>query len=222
MKKIIPLIFLMTLFFAVTKAQLSIGVQGGSNFSKMDFTNNVLYNRTEINYTHGFIGGLVVQYLNEKHAGVQAEINYSQRGWIEMDTTAGNNIKFKNQINYIELPILTHVNIGNGKLRGLFEIGPYIAYALSAKKSVSDLNSGSESSSDYTFNKDTDNRLDFGLMTGGGIQYRFPFGKFAAVARYTVGLGDIDKAKVQQSEVSQYRIISVLLRFTIPLTKPVD
>lgn len=212
----------MALSLAVTKAQLSIGIQGGSNFSKMDFTNNVLYNLTEVNYTHGFIGGLVVQYLNEKHAGVQAELNYSQRGWIEKDTTAGNNIKFKNQINYFEFPILTHVNIGNGKIRGVFEIGPYIAYALSAKKSVSDLNSGSESSSDYTFNKDTDNRLDFGLMTGGGIQYRFPFGKFAAVARYTVGLGDFDKAKVYQSEVSQYRIISVLLRFTIPLTKPVD
>lgn len=212
----------MTLFFAVTKAQLSIGVQGGSNFSTMDFTNNVKYKLTEVNYTHGFIGGIVVQYLNEKHAGVQAEFNYSQRGWIEMDTTDANNLKYGNQINYIEMPILTHVNIGGGKLRGLFEIGPYIAYALSAHKSVSDLNSGSESSSEYTFDKDLDNRLDFGLMTGGGFEYRFPFGIFSAEARYTVGLGDVDKAKVHEAEVSQFRILSVLLRFTIPLTKPLD
>lgn len=222
MKKIISLIFLMTLFFAVTKAQLSIGVQGGSNFSTMDFTNNLDYKLTEVNYIQGFIGGLVVQYLNEKHAGVQAEFNYSQRGWIEMDTTGTNNIKYKNQINYIEFPILSHVNIGNGKIRGLFEIGPYIGYAVSAVKSEQDLDSGSETSADYTFDEDTDNRLDFGLMVAGGFEYRFPFGKFAAEARYTVGLGDLDKAKVYQSEVSQYRIVSVLLRFTIPLTKLVE
>ncbi len=222
MNKIISLIILMTLSFAVTKAQLSVGIQGGSNFSKMDFTNNADYKLTEVNYIQGFVGGIVVQFLNEKHAGLQAEINYSQKGWIEMDTIAENNIRYKNQINYIELPILTHVNIGNGKIRGVFEIGPYIGYALSAKKSVSDLNSGIENSSDYTFNEDTDNRLDFGLMTGGGLEYRLPFGKFDAVARYTVGLGDFDTAKVYQSEVSQYRIISVLLRLTVPLTKPID
>lgn len=222
MKKIISLIILMTVFFAVTKAQLSIGIQGGSNFSEMDFTNNVEYKRTEINYIQGFIGGILVQYLSEKHAGLQAEFNYSQRGWIENDTTDSKNLKYKNQINYIELPILTHVNIGGGKLRGLFEIGPYISYAVSAKKSVKDLLTDSETSADYTFNKDTDNRVDFGLMTGGGFEYRFPFGKFAAEARYTVGLGDIDKAKIQQSEVSQYRIISIIVRLTVPLTKPVD
>jgi hypothetical protein len=221
-KKIFSFTVLMMLFFVVTKAQLSVGIQGGSNLSTMNFTNNVEYKLKEVNYIQGFIGGFVVQYLNEKHAGVQAEINYSQRGWIEMDTIAGNNLKYKNKINYVEMPILTHVNMGGGNFRGVFEIGPYLAYALSANKSVEDLNTGSESSSDYTFDADTDNRLDFCLMVGGGLEYRFPFGKFAAVARYTVGLGDIDKAKVQQSEVSQYRIVSVLLRFTIPLTKPVD
>ncbi|MCK5280151.1 MAG: PorT family protein [Cyclobacteriaceae bacterium] len=215
------LLFLLFLFFLNdASAQFSIGVQGGSNLSKMDFTNNPEYRFTEVNYTQGFIGGIVIQYLNEKHAGVQAEFNYTQRGWNENDTTAGNNLKFKNQVNYIEMPILTHVNIGGGKLRGLFNIGPYIAYALSAKKSVEDLNSGSEESADYTFNSDTDNRLDFGLLVGGGFEYRFSFGKFAAEARYTIGLGDINKIKIQQSELSQFRVVSVLVRFTIPLIKP--
>ena len=222
MTKIISIIILLIVLHVETNAQFSIGIQGGSNLSKMDFTNNLEYKFTEVNYTQGFIGGFVVQYLNEKHAGVRAEFNYTQRGWSENDTTGENNLKFKNQINYIEMPILTHVNIGGGKLRGLFHIGPYIAYAISAKKSVEDRNSGSEESSDYTFNSDTDNRLDFGLMTGGGFEYRFPFGKFAAEARYTIGLGDINKIKVQKSEVSQFRVISVLLRFTVPLTKPSD
>lgn len=217
------LLFLLCLFFLhEASAQFSVGIQGGGNLSKMDFANNTNYVHTEINYTQGFIGGVVVQFLNEKHAGVQAEFNYTQRGWIENDTIGDNNLKYKNRINYIEMPIMTHVNIGGGKLRGLFNVGPYIAYAVSAEKSVKDLNSGSEESSDYTFNSDTDNRLDFGLSTGGGFEYRFSFGKFAAEARYTFGLGDINKVKKLQSELSQFRIISVLVRFTMPLTKPPD
>ena len=188
----------------------------------MDFANNEDYKYTEVNYTQGFIGGVVVQFLNEKHAGVQAEFNYTQRGWAENDTTGENNLKYNNQINYIEMPIMTHVNIGGGKFRGLFNIGPYIAYAVSAKKLVKDLNSGSEESTDYTFNSDTDNRLDYGLSTGGGFEYRFSFGKFAAEARYSFGLGDINKVKGLQSELSQFRVVSVLVRFTMPLTKPPD
>jgi hypothetical protein len=57
-----------------------VGLQGGNNLSKMSFTNNQDYRFTEIDNQQGFIGGLVVQFLGEKHAGVQAEINYSQRG----------------------------------------------------------------------------------------------------------------------------------------------
>lgn len=214
-------LFLLCLFLLQeVSAQFSVGVQGGNNLSKMDFANNVDYRYTEVNYTQGFIGGVVVQFLNEKHAGIQAEFNCTQRGWAENDTTGENNLKYKNRINYIEMPIMTHVNIGGGKFRGIFNIGPYIAYAVSANKTVKDLTSGSEESADYTFNSDTDNRLDYGLSTGGGFEYRFSFGKIAAEARYSFGLGDINKVKGLQSELSQFRVISVLVRFTVPLTKP--
>ncbi len=216
-------IFLLFLFILdKVNAQFHIGIQGGSNLSTMDFTNNLEYKFTEVNYTQGFIGGLVVQFINEKHTGVQAEINYSQKGWSENDTIGSNNLKYINKVSYIEMPIMTHINMGGGNFRGLFNIGPYIAYAISAKKSVKDLNTGSEESLDYTFNSDTDNRLDYGLMAGGGFEYRFPFGKLAAEARYTIGLGNINKVKAQESEVSQFRVISVLVRYTVPLNKPAD
>lgn len=199
--------------------QFSVGIQGGNNLSKMDFTNNQDYRFTEIDYQQGFIGGLVFQFLGEKHAGVQAEINYSQRGWIENDTTGVEYFRYKNKMDYLEMPILTHVNIGGGKLRGLFNIGPYFGYALNRKIITENVDAGVEDTQDYTFTNEKDNRFDFGLMVGAGMEYRFSFGKFAAEARYTVGLGEVDKEKFYQSEVSQFRIISVLLRYTIPLTK---
>ena len=199
--------------------QFSVGIQGGNNLSKMDFTNNQEYRFTEIDYQQGFIGGLVFQFLGEKHAGVQAEINYSQRGWIENDTTGVEYFRYKNKMDYVEMPILTHVNIGGGKLRGLFNIGPYLGYGINRKIITENVDTGTNETEDYVFDSNKDNQFDFGLMVGAGMEYRFNFGKFAAEARYTVGLGDVNKEKFYQSEVSQFRIISVLLRYTMPLTK---
>ena len=200
-------------------AQLSIGLQGGSNFSKMDFAYNREYTYTEIDNKQGFIGGLVIQFIGDKHAGIQAEFNYSQRGWVENDTTGVEYIKYKNQMDYLEMPILSHVNIGGGKLRGLFNIGPYLGYALNRSITSENQETGATETSKYNFDDEKDNRFDFGLMVGAGMEYRFNFGKIAAEGRYTFGFGDINKERFYQSEVSQFRIVSVLLRYTMPLTK---
>jgi len=219
LKKFISIFFIVTISSIHAFGQFSIGLQGGANLSKMDFTNNPEYRFTEINFSQGFIGGIVLQFLGDKHAGVQFEFNFSQRGWVENDTTGTNNLKYKNHMQYLELPILTHVNIGGGKFRGLLNLGPYIGYALNRTITITDVNTGTDESVDYTFDNEVDNQLDFGLLVGGGFEYRSSFGKFAAEARYTVGLGDIDKDKNVQSEVSQFRIIAILVRYTIPLGK---
>ena len=216
---------LFVVFIAVcgsSYAQLSIGLQGGSNLSQMDFTDNAEYRFTEINYTQGFIGGVVVQFLGEKHAGVQLELNYSQRGWVENDTVGINDLKIQNKMDYIEIPLLTHINMGAGKFRGLLNLGPYLGYALNRKITVTDQNTGASESTDYTFNSDVDNRFDFGLLLGAGFEYRLSRGKIAAEARYTIGLGDINKDKAIQSEVSQFRILAILLRYTLPVARPSD
>ena len=122
-------------------------------------------------------------------------------------------------MDYLELPILTHINIGGGNFRGLFNLGPYLAYALNRKTTVTDENTGSTETINYTFNKDVDNRIDFGLLVGGGFEYRLKRSKISAEARYTIGLGNIDKEKTVQSELSQFRILAVLVRYTIPLGK---
>ena len=70
---------------------------------------------------------------------------------------------------------------------------------------------------EYTFDKDLDNRIDFGLLVGFGFEYRMSFGKLAVEARYSIGLGDIDKDKDSQSEVSQFRVLGIMARYSIPL-----
>ncbi|MCG8307397.1 MAG: PorT family protein [Cytophagales bacterium] len=215
--KILLSILTLGIFSSGALGQFSVGLHGGSNLSQMDFSNNPEYKFTEINYSQGFIGGVVVQFLGEKHAGVQLEINYSQRGWIERDTVDVNNLKIRNKMDYLEIPVLTHINIGGGNFRGLFNLGPYLGYALNRSITVTDENTGNSSTAQYNFNNDKDNRIDFGLLVGGGFEYRLRRGKLSAEARYTIGLGDINKDKVVQSELSQFRIIAVLLRYTYQL-----
>ena len=219
MKIFVSICFVSLLFSLNVKGQFTIGFQGGSNFSQMDFTNNPEYRFTEINDSQGLIGGFVVQFLGEKHAGVQFELNYSQRGWIERDTIGDNNLKIQNTMDYIEIPILTHINVGGGNFRGLFNLGPYIGYALNRNISTTDENTGASSSIEYKFNSDIDNRIDFGLLLGAGFEYRINKSKISAEARYTIGLGDIDKDKGIQSELSQFRILAVLVRYTYQLGK---
>ena len=219
MKKTYFLLVLTILTHSIVLGQISIGLQGGATLSKMDFTNNLNYKYTPIGHVQGFTGGFVFQFLGDKHAGVQIETNFTQRGWIISDTTAGNDIDTLNAMNYFEMPMLSHINIGKGKFRGLFNLGPYIGYALSRQVTIKNGDTGQEQSWKYTFDSDKDGRVDFGLVLGVGFEYRFSFGKIAAEARYIFGFGDIDKQKVSQSEVSQFRVANILLRFTVPLKK---
>jgi hypothetical protein len=219
MKKTLFLIALTFWTYSFAPAQIFVGLQGGATLSKMDFTNNLNYQYTPIGYVQGFTGGLVFQFLGDKHAGVQIETNFTQRGWIVNDTTAGNDIDTVNTMNYFEMPMLTHINIGRGKLRGLFNLGPYLGYALSREMTVKNGDTGTEESWEYEFDNDKDGRVDFGLALGAGFEYRFSFGTFAAEARYLFGFGDVDKQKESQSEVSQFRVANVLFRLTVPLKK---
>ncbi|NJN27940.1 MAG: PorT family protein [Cyclobacteriaceae bacterium] len=198
-------------------AQVTVGLHGGANFSRMDFTNNPEYKFTEIKAQSGFLGGVVVQFIPEKHAGLQAEFNYSQKGWIEMDTTMGKELQYKNKLDYVELPILTHINIGAGNFRGLLNLGPYLGYALNSSTKLTNLQTGTSQTTKHDFDNDKDNRIDFGLLLGFGFEYRLALGKLAIEARYSIGLGDLNKDKASQSEVSQFRVLGVLLRYSIPL-----
>lgn len=79
----------------------------------------------------GYNGGFIFRYIGKKNLGVQAELNYSQRGWKESDGL------FSRQLNYIELPFMTHFNFGN-HFRTFFNIGPKISYLYSDKIIIND------------------------------------------------------------------------------------
>lgn len=100
------------------------GLNFGETASMMYFKPTVLQS-----YLLGYNGGLIFRYIGKKNFGVQAELNYSQRGWKEKDGL------FARQFNYIELPFMTHFNFGN-HFRTFFNIGPKISYLYSDKITI--------------------------------------------------------------------------------------
>lgn len=199
-------------------AQLSLGFRGGVNASKMDFTNNPDFRLQKPLYKLGFQGGVFIQYSNSPHVGIQGEFNYTQKGWAEATNTT-TNTQYQRLNNYLEFVTLTHIFVGKDKFRFIINIGPYAAYALSSVEWTKDMDSGTEISNEYIFNDEEDNRLDYGLLAGGGFEYVFSFGTIHVEGRYSMGLGNISKVKTTASELSQNRVISITAGYAFNFRK---
>jgi len=135
--------------------ELYVGINFGAIASMVNFDPSV-----EQSYLQAYNGGLVFRYIAQKNFGFQTELNYSQRGWNEID---GN---YARQLNYLELPIMTHFNFGN-KFRFFFNIGPKFSYLLSENIVVNN-------NIDNTLEQHTQsvqNKLDYGFCGGFGFLF---------------------------------------------------
>lgn len=180
--KIPAILALFILFSSVTSAQkkdYKTETYYGLNFSvtgsKVNFTPSV-----DQNYIQGYNGGVIFRYISAKSLGVQAELNYSQRGWSE------SNGLFTRQLDYIELPFMTHFNFGN-KFRFFFNIGPKIGYLISEKTLV-DLTTSSTEIQHIT---DADNAFDYGFCSGLGFLLNVKGQVFQLEGRANYSMNDV-------------------------------
>jgi hypothetical protein len=157
------------------KSEVYFGVNGGITGSMIGFTPTV-----DQSYLTGYNGGIVFRYIGDKYMGLQAELNYSQRGWAEKSGL------FSKQLNYIELPFLTHMYLGN-KSRVFFNIGPKISYLLSEKNLISNL----DATDDEAQHKPVQNTFDYGLCGGFGYLFYIRKNVFQLDTRFYYSLSDI-------------------------------
>ena len=174
MKKNICVIFFFFLFFSAFAQQkfdkeFFVGANSGLILSKIDFIPAI-----EQQYLMGYNGGVSARFITEKHFGIQTELNFSQRGW-KSDSLASHTL------NYLELPLLTHLYFGKKKVRVIINLGPKIAYLLSEKSN----DSGNE-----PVIKDW-KRFDYGICGGGGLEFHTKKLAYVLEGRYYFGLADI-------------------------------
>ena len=157
------------------KKEYYIGAKGGMVFSRVKFKPNV-----EQNFYSGNSMGLVLRMISEPHVGIQVEFNYLQKGW-EEKPLSGSTQNYFHRINYLDIPILTHANLGNNKYRFTLNLGPTVAILLSDSQGMNPAEPGISAFPPIAYwGKPIDTRLDFLFVGGIGSEYHFS--RYAALA----------------------------------------
>jgi hypothetical protein len=175
------IIFLSPALFAQS---VEIGFKGGSTFSTVQFEPKI-----DQDPMLKYHGGFGIRFLNAKKVGIQFEANYAQRGFrqnIDSINYTGRDYT------YLELPFMSHIQIGKSKTKYYIHMGSHIAYALNAQ--VSKMDDGVKSSEPYPLLPNRDNRWDYGLAFGFGVGYDLGPGKLQAEGRYMYSFGNIQQS----------------------------
>lgn len=194
MKKLLSAIALI-LFFFQTSAQLGgdrenffrFGAKAGVNINK------ITGHSYKEGFNFNFQAGAFLQFNITKRFGLQPEVNFVQSSSefsndpndIYYDLFQGGSQK-KSKLNYLEVPLLLNVNVGQSK-RVKLQIGP--AYGGLLKQTVDSL-------------KNNGNLYKNGEWAAiGGLWIQLPFINLGA--RYKLGLTDLNAIDNKQSWKSQ-------------------
>ena len=143
------------------KKEFYFGAKGCMVFSRLKFKPNV-----EHNMFTGKSAGLLFRMISEPHVGIQVEVNYLQKGWEEKHLE-GMTQTYMHKLNYIDIPIMTHANLGTKAYRFTLNLGPTVAFLLSDNQGMNPSSPGIPSIPPIPYwGKPIDSRVDF-LFTGG-------------------------------------------------------
>lgn len=172
---------------------LAIGINGGENLSSVSFEPSI---KEKTFLTPSF--GVTIRYISERYlkmfCGIQAEINYSQRGWKE-NIDDGTGDTYQRSMNYVEVPLMAHLAFGKDKgygARFVLNLGPQIGYLLGESEKKSEAWHPNERPSGviWQYGKMAESKFDYGIVGGVGIEARTGIGNFLLEARYYFGLSD--------------------------------
>ncbi len=201
------------------RPHVSIGGHTGLVMSRMSFSPSV-----DQAWHNGSLIGVSVRYQEEKIFGLLAELNFVQRGWQE-SFEDNSYLKYKRTINYISLPVMTHINFGNNRFKGFVNLGPEVSLMI-----------GDNISSNFDYKKpydaeitatrmteqmytDISSSFDYGITTGLGAEYYLrPRHSLSFEIRFYYGLGNIyPSAKADTFSASRTMSLSAKLAYNFRL-----
>lgn len=203
---------------------LAIGINGGINLNQVSFSPRIKQNMYKAP-----VMGFTARYITEKYfsmiCGLQMEVNLAQKGWEER-IEDGSNDTYSRTMTYLEVPFMAHLAFGKDHLRKgvrfFINMGPEISYFLNEKENFS-------ATWDPTYRpngvkeqygKATENRFDYGIVAGAGIEISTPIGHFLVDGRYHLGLNDFFKnTKKDYFSRSAHNDISVKLTYLFDIVK---
>ena len=206
------------------RSNLAVGVNLGMNMTKVDFSP-----RIKQKSHNGMAFGVTARYMCEKYfnmmCGIQAEINYTQRGWKE-DIDDGSENTYSRTMNYIEVPLLAHLAFGKDALdkgvKFFINMGPQVAYFLSEKEKMSEEWNPAyrPNGVNQQYGKWVENKFDYGILGGMGLELSTKVGHFLLEGRYYYGLADFwGSSKKDEFGRSGHSYMGVKLTYLFDITK---
>ncbi len=192
------------------KKELNIGLSQGASISRVVFDPYVSQKLFQ-----GYTGGLIIRYISEPHLGMQLEVNYLQRGWLEETQSSGT---YKRTQEILNFPLMTHVYFGkNTKARFQFALGPYAAYLLkdAEKINVADI----FEYRDY-YGKAPARNIEFGYCGGVSVALRSRIGIFELEGRYNHCLTNLFKPGDEEFIYlgSRFQAVNVTVHYLVKIT----
>lgn len=175
------------------RPHISVGAHGGMTLSEMAWSPSVRQSMTT-----GMQAGFSFRYAEERHVGLVAELNVSQRGWKE--NFEEHPFDYKRTLTYVELPVMTHIFFGSRTVKGFFNLGPEVGYMISdAITSNFDYHNPASVAGFPMSNRsvlqmrmDVKNRFDYGITAGAGVEFVIRRRHSVMLeGRYYYGLGSI-------------------------------
>ena len=157
--------------------------------------------------------------------GIQAEINYSQRGWNE-NIEDGSDNTYSRTMNYLEIPLLAHLAFGKDAIdRGVqffINAGPQIGFLLSETEEMGGNwdTSARPNGVVQQYGKMVENKFDYGILAGLGLELSTKVGHFILEGRYYYGLSDFwNSTKKDEFARSGHSYLGVKLTYLFDIIK---
>lgn len=200
---------------------LHVGAHAGISLSQQSFNPTI-----EQKMHQGITMGVSAMWAEERHVGLLAELNFTQRGWTE-DFTDTPQFSYCHTLSYIELPIMTHIFFGGRKVKGFFNLGPQLCYMIGDNVNANFVTNDISSLPDFPvinrttqhLSMDITNRFDYGICGGAGMELYIKRKHCITLeARYYYGLGNIfPSSKKDYFNASRGNAITVTLGYNFRL-----
>ena len=199
------LLFSSTVLFAQvgeSRSAIALGFNGGISMNSIGFDPTIKQKQ--------YIGptlGATLRITSEKYfktlCSLQIELNYSQLGWNENVLNSKSEElpdTYKRRMDYIQLPFLARLGWGYEKKGAMFYVlaGPQLGYCIKESSSRSDIwTTNPEGNPDRPnnmfaqYDMKLDNKFDYGITAGLGIELNTKIGHFMIDGRYYYGLSDV-------------------------------
>lgn len=192
-----------------------LGIKGGYNLSSAYFFHSFDGVPTiDEGWNNGFHGGIIAMNYWRNHIGLQAELNYTRKGWTQRFNNGEPD--YMTKMDYIELPLLVNLHTGKKRTHLYANLGCFVEYMVKFQETAHPVDPGA--SDFFPYIEERDNKFGYGFRGGVGAFRDFGFGTFLLEGHFSYSLSSmLDPVTLDTGvpNISNHYVIGVSVAYMI-------